>query len=177
MKKIYFLFVAIIWAILAIPTITFAGEIDEVVVIWDKSKWKRPSLTPTPDTTINPTIKIPNQPTAKETDDCEWWIRLNTNMPFLGNCIHTSENAGEWAITPINAFPTLVGTLMNLLMTIILLMSLIMIIRSWVLMAMSWANVGKYSDWVNLLKRVATWMALLGASWAILKVINPNFFV
>jgi hypothetical protein len=66
---------------------------------------------------------------------------------------------------------------MNLLMTIILIMSLLMIVWSWVLMTMSWMDASKYTSWVNLLKRVATGMALLGASWVILKVINPNFFV
>ena len=108
--------------------------------------------------------------------ECKW-IKLNTDIPFIGNCITTFENSGNGKVTPINAFPTLIGALMNLLMTVILIMSLLMIVWSWVLMTMSWVDASKYTKWVNLLKRVATWMALLGASWVILKVINPNFFI
>ncbi len=149
MKKIYLLFTALFWAILLIPTATANDNtIDEVVVVWKKK--------------------------------CRG-IQLNTNMPFVGNCIVTYNSTWDanWnrVVTPINAFPTLIGALMSLLMTIILLMSFIMIIWSWVLMTMSWSDTSKYTKWINLLKRVATWMALLWASWVILKVINPNFFV
>ena len=109
------------------------------------------------------------------------WISLNTNMPFVGNCIQTYESKSNknWdrVVTPINAFPVLIWSLMNLLMTIILIMSLLMIVRSWVLMTMGWMDAGKYTKWVQLLTRVVKGMALLGASWVILKVINPNFFV
>ena len=120
------------------------------------------------------------QPTEGAWEECKW-IKLNTNVPFLWKCIvtHSSSTDDGWkeVITPINAFPKLIWSLMNLLMTVILIMSLLMIVWSWVLITMSWVDSSKYSDWVNLLKRIATWMALLGASWVILKVINPNFFV
>lgn len=185
MKKIKILVIAVLMCFIIWSTQNiFSYDLDEVVVVWDWSKWKKTGIT-TPPTTINPSdvkINIPNQQNQQnqqntETDDCAWWIKLNTNMPFVGNCIHTNENAGAWAVTPINAFPKLIGDLMSLLMTIILLMSFIMIIWSWVLMTMSWSDTSKYTKWINLLKRVATWMALLWASWVILKVINPNFFV
>lgn len=113
---------------------------------------------------------------ASASNECKG-IKLNTNMPFIGNCIVTDEKWAKDAITPVNAFPVLIWSLMNLVMTIILIMSLLMIVWSWVLMTMGWADASKYTSWVNLLKRVATGMALLGASWVILKVINPNFFV
>jgi len=116
-----------------------------------------------------------NQANAIATTDCKG-VKLNTNMPFIGNCINV-DSKWEKEVTPINAFPVLIWALMNLLMTIILIMSLLMIVWSWVLMTMSWMDASKYTSWVNLLKRVATGMALLGASWVILKVINPNFFV
>ena len=125
-------------------------------------------------------IPSPIKETVVTAPEC-MWIKLNTNIPFIGNCIKTYKASptekDENATTPINAFPKLIGALMSLLMTIILLMSFIMIIWSWVLMTMSWADTSNYTKWFNLLKRVATWMALLWASWVILKVINPNFFI
>ena len=136
------------WGTPAADTPQDGGEIQEVVVTWKKR--------------------------------CRG-IQLNTNIPFIGNCIVTynSKADANWdrVVTPVNAFPTLIGALMNLLMTVILIMSLLMIVWSWVLMTMSWVDASKYTKWVNLLKRVAIWMALLGASWVILKVINPNFFI
>ena len=109
------------------------------------------------------------------------WIKLNTDFPFIWNCIKTYKAAptekDENATTPVNVFPKLVEALMNLLMTVILIMSLLMIVVSWILIASSWGDSWKYSDWIKILKKVAVWMALLWASWVILKVINPNFFV
>ena len=131
----------------------------------------------------------PQQVTQEDLD--EWvivtwkrrckWISLNTNMPFIGNCIQTYDSHADenWdrVVTPVNAFPTLIWALMNLLMTIILIMSLLMIVWSWVLMTMGWMDSSRYTNWIKLLTRVVQGMALLGASWVILKVINPNFFV
>jgi hypothetical protein len=115
------------------------------------------------------------QVTFAEEDDCKDWIRLNTNVPFVGNCIHTKEGSAD-SVTPINAFPKLIGALMNLLMTVILIMSLLMIVYAGILLTMSWADSSKYNEGVNKLQKVAIWMALLWASWVILKLINPNFF-
>ena len=108
-------------------------------------------------------------------------ITLNTDFPFIWNCIITYNSTWDanWnrVVTPVNVFPKLIEALMNLLMTVILIMSLLMIVVSWILIASSWGDSWKYSDWIKILKKVAVWMALLWASWVILKVINPNFFV
>ena len=168
----------------------FAEEIPEVTVIWDKSKRKMPSVLW--DTT--PKIsdadladlqkKIDKMNAEQATKACEeavanWlclWIKLNTDFPFVWNCIQTRKCWDE-ATNSINVFPKLISALMNLLMTIILIMSLLMIVRSWVLMASSWSDSWRYWEWTKMLKKVAIWMALLWASWVILKVINPNFFI
>lgn len=115
------------------------------------------------------------------TQKCKW-IKLNTNFPFIWDCIQTFDYSGtneDWTskTTPINAFPKLMWALMNLLMTVILIMSLLMIVYSWVLMTTWWYSTSNYTKGIWLLSQVAKWMALLWASWVILKVINPNFFV
>ena len=168
----------------------FAEEIPEVTVIWDKSKQNMPSVlwdtTPKISDTdlayLQKKIDKMNSEQAKKA--CEeavanWlclWIKLNTNFPFLWNCIKTRE-CWEDATTPVNAFPKLMWALMNLLMTVILIMSLLMIVYSWVLMTTWWYSTSNYTKGIWLLWQVAKWMALLWASWVILKVINPNFFV
>ena len=196
MKKIYLLFTALFWAILLIPTATANNDTIDWWSLWNvtvvgtnKFKptsvlWNQtpPSIWEMDTSKIQAAIDKMNAEQAEKA--CEqlvkqwhcFWIKLNTNIPFIGNCIQTRK-CWSWATTPVNAFPKLIWSLMSLLMTIILLMSFIMIIWSWVLMTMSWADTSKYTKWINLLKRVATWMALLWASWVILKVINPNFFV
>ena len=114
---------------------------------------------------------------AESEDDCKDWIKLNTDVPFIGKCIHTNEKTSKDAVTPVNAFPKLMWALMNLLMTVILIMSLLMIVYSWVLMTTGWYSTNNYTKGLWMLSQVAKWMALLWASWVILKVINPNFFV
>ena len=114
---------------------------------------------------------------AEGEDDCKDWIKLNTDVPFIGKCIHTNKATNKDAVTPVNAFPKLMWALMNLLMTVILIMSLLMIVYSWVLMTTWWYSTNNYSKGIWMLWHVAQWMALLWASWVILKVINPNFFV
>ena len=108
-------------------------------------------------------------------------IKLNTNFPFIWDCIVTynSKTDENWdkIVTPVDAFPKLIWALMNLLMTVILIMSLLMIVYSWVLMTTGWYSTNNYTKGLWMLFHVAKWMALLWASWVILKVINPNFFV
>ena len=109
------------------------------------------------------------------TTKCEW-IQLNTNVPFVWNCIEIKEaGSKDGATTPVNAFPKLMGAMMNLMMTIILIMSLLLIVYAGVLMTMEW-SVSKQGEGMSIIKKVAAGMALLWASWVILKIINPNFF-
>ena len=101
-----------------------------------------------------------------------YWIKLNTKVPFVWNCISFT---GVNATTPINAFPKLMWAMMNLMMTVIMVMSLLLIVYAGVLMTMEW-SVSKQGEGMSIIKKVATWMALLWASWVILKLINPHFF-
>lgn len=101
-------------------------------------------------------------------------IKLNTDVPFVGNCIGISSDSET---TQINAFPRLMGGLMKLIMTVILVMSLLMIVAAGVMMTTGGFDKGNYSKGMELIKKVAIGIALLGASGVILKLINPNFFV
>jgi len=112
---------------------------------------------------------------AEETAKCEW-IKLNTNVPFVWNCIDVSTKGEDGKTTPVNAFPKLMWSMMNLLMTVILVMSLLLIVYAWVLMTMEGSVQVSQTKWLDIIKKVAVWLALLWASWVILKVINPNFF-
>lgn len=102
------------------------------------------------------------------------WIKLNTDVPFVGKCIGTTTDSKT---NQINAFPKLMWAMMKLIMTIIMVMSLLMIVAAWVMMTTGGYDKGNYSKGLEILKKVAVGMALLGASGVILKLINPNFFV
>lgn len=101
-------------------------------------------------------------------------IKLNTDVPFIGNCIETTNK--ENATTQLNAFPRLMGAMMKLIMMTILIMSFLMIVAGGVLLTMK-GSVKQVEDGMALIQKVAIGMALLGASGVILKLINPNFFV
>ena len=106
-----------------------------------------------------------------ERNRCKW-IKLNTNFPFVGNCI-----GFEWGKTnQINVFPRMVKSLMKLIISVIMLMSLIIIIIAGVMVTSSGYDSGNYKKGLDLINKVATGLALLGASGVILKLINPNFF-
>jgi len=61
-------------------------------------------------------------------------IQLNTNVPFVGNCIEYSNDSGPAAnanttrVNVMNAFPRLMRALMNIVFTVILIGSFLMII-------------------------------------------------
>lgn len=94
------------------------------------------------------------------------WIKLNTNFPFIGNCIWDSSNENE-----TNAFPTMVWAITKIVMSLILVVCFILIIYAGIL----WAS-NKPTDAKKWLTRVAVTILLLWFSWAILRLINPNFF-
>ena len=105
------------------------------------------------------------------------WTKLNTNVPFIGACIKTKGDVtADGTATPINAFPRLVGGLMQIVTTVMLIGSFLLIVFSGVMMTL-W---GMKADWFNkgrwLIFKVAGVLALLGLSGIILKVINPSFF-
>ncbi len=99
------------------------------------------------------------------------WIPLNTSMPFIGNCVRKTNGADPNDTAAISAFPTIISVATRMLVTVILLVSFIMIVVWWVQWAWWNAAAGK-----EKIKKVAIWFALLWMMWAILRLINPNFF-
>ena len=94
------------------------------------------------------------------------WIRLNTDIPFIGNCIPTDSQS--------EIFPVFIGWLIKFATSLLLLVGFIVIIISGVMIASgNDESVKTGKEWI---RKVVYAMALLWASWVILKMINPNFF-
>lgn len=120
----------------------------------------------------------------------EWWspdrcackaiggISLNTNVPFVGNCISLRRSSSEntTQVTPDTAFPILIIAVTKIMMTVILVFCFLAIIIGWVMMSMGWADESQYTKWKDLIKHVVIALALFGASGVILRIINPSFF-
>lgn len=109
-------------------------------------------------------------------------VELNTDVPFIGKCIEmgTSNSAASadgktTNVNSLNAFPVLMWWLSKIMITVILILSFIAIIAGGVMMAGD-GLMGSYSNGKKLIMKVLAWLVLLGASWIILKLINPNFF-
>jgi len=107
-----------------------------------------------------------------------WGISLNTNVPFIGNCIslRASSSSNTSEVTPTTAFPLLIAWLTKLVMTVILIFCFMAIIVGGVLISMGWASEEQAKKGKDLIKHVVIALALLGASGVILRVINPSFF-
>lgn len=94
------------------------------------------------------------------------WIRLNTDIPFIWNCIPTDSQS--------EIFPVFIGWLIKFATSLLLLVGFIVIIISGVMIASGDdESVRKGKEWIRTVVKA---MALLWASWVILKMINPNFF-
>lgn len=102
-------------------------------------------------------------------------IVLNTDVPFIGNCINLRgtgiQSPDGTTVTPVNAFPTLMQALSKIIMSVIMVVWFLCILIGGVMM-----TTGDYEWGKGLIKHVVIAMALLGASGAILRLINPNFF-
>lgn len=99
------------------------------------------------------------------------WIKLNTKVPFIWNCISTSPEDKD-AVKPQEAFPTFTQALIKIGMSVILVVCFILIIVGWIMIASN----NKIWKWKDLIIKVARVIALLWLSWVILKLINPTFF-
>lgn len=108
-------------------------------------------------------------------------ILLNTNVPYIGQCIVFRKNASTQSaagliIDETSAFPILMWGLNRLLVSIILLVGFIGILIGWIMISASWAK----EDWAKsgrkIIGNIITAFALLGASGVILRLINPHFF-
>lgn len=98
-------------------------------------------------------------------------VKLNTNIPFIWDCIEMKSKDSTSEITEENAFPTLMAWFTKLLMTVILIVCFLVIIVAWVLRT-TWDS----KKWKDMIKWVAIALALLWASGVILRLVNPNFF-
>ena len=94
------------------------------------------------------------------------WIKLNTNFPIIWDCIWDDDGEDS-----TNVFPTMVWALTKLVVALILVVCFILVIYAGILWAMD-----KPKEAKDRLKRVAITVLLLWFSWAILRLINPNFF-
>lgn len=101
-------------------------------------------------------------------DDICCGIKLNTKVPFIGNCIEDKNYGGIWAE---QAFPTLMWALTQILVTVILILSFVLILIWGIMIATGNASGGK-----KMIMKVVVGLALLWASGVILRLINPNFF-
>ena len=102
----------------------------------------------------------------KECKDWCCWIKLNTNFPIIWDCIWDDDGEDS-----TNVFPTMVWALTKLVVALILVVCFILVIYAGILWAMD-----KPKEAKDRLKRVAITVLLLWFSWAILRLINPNFF-
>ncbi len=101
-------------------------------------------------------------------------ISLNTSIPFIGKCIESKTNyksPDETSVTWETAFPVLMSSLTKILVTAILIVSFVLIVVWGIMIA-----TGNPSWWKKMIIKVVVGIAILGASWVILRLINPNFF-
>ena len=120
--------------------------------------------------------ELPGAPKGKKCQPCNTpgvccGIKLNTKIPFIGDCIESSSQASGAVITETTAFPVLVTALVKILISVILIASFVLIVVAGVMRATGNAKWGK-----DMIVKVAIWLAILWASGVILRLINPNFF-
>jgi hypothetical protein len=99
-------------------------------------------------------------------EDCKW-IALNTCFPIIWNCIWWDNATTD----STNVFPTMIWALTKIAVSLVLVVCFILVIYAGIL----WAT-DKPKEAKDRLKRVAITVLLLWFSWAILRLINPNFF-
>ena len=115
--------------------------------------------------------------TFAEWDDCSDGIKLNTDVPFVGNCIWKDDTSQSTDSTTIwNAFPKLMWWLSKIIITFVLIAGFLMILVWWVMITAWWVDQWLVSKWKQLIMKVVIAIALLGLSGMILHIINPNFF-
>ncbi|MFA7718146.1 MAG: pilin [Candidatus Absconditabacterales bacterium] len=107
-------------------------------------------------------------------DDVCCGIKLNTKIPFIGNCIENTTQGGT--MDEGSAFPILITALMKILITAILIVSFILIIIGGVMIATGGASPENVTTGKKMIKNVIIGLAILGAIGVILRLINPNFF-
>ena len=111
-------------------------------------------------------------------DNCSGGIKLNTDIPFVGNCIEKSTNASVAGdkTTIANAFPKLLGGLMRIVMTVVVIVGFMGILVGGFMMSAGGLEASLMAKWKKLIITVIIWLVVLGLSGIILNLINPNFF-
>lgn len=108
-------------------------------------------------------------------DDVCCGVKLNTKVPFIGNCIESKKDYvggnSETGVTWEEAFPVLMWSLTKILVTVILIVSFLLIVAGGIMIATGDPAGGK-----KMIIKVVIGIAILWASWVILRLINPNFF-
>lgn len=102
--------------------------------------------------------------------------KLNTKIPFIGDCIESSSQASGSKITETTAFPILVTALVKILISVILIASFVLIVVAGVMIASARDDASQATAGKKMIIKVAVWLAILWASGVILRLINPNFF-
>lgn len=114
--------------------------------------------------------------------ECKCGIKLNTSIPFIGNCIKfgSSNSAGNWwnttTVNQLNAFPILIGWLSRILLTVILVVAFMTVVVGGVMMSASGYDPSLYGKGKKLIRGVVISIAVIWAAGVILRLINPNFF-
>lgn len=108
-------------------------------------------------------------------------IMLNISIPFIGRCIKKDPKAkqvydDQWNSTVGNVFPKLMGGMIRLVMTAIYIIWFLGILVGWFMISASWLDPSYKQKWYSLITMIIWWLILLGASWVILNLINPDFF-
>ncbi len=103
-------------------------------------------------------------------------VKLNTNIPFIGNCIETKSQDSTSIVDETTAFPILVSAIVKILMSLILVVCFILIVVGGVRIAVSGADPAQAAGGKKMIFSVVIALAVLGAIGVILHLINPNFF-
>jgi len=121
--------------------------------------------------------------TQEMLDDCTCGMKLNTVVPFIGDCIQFGGNIEPGArsenttiVGPNTAFPVLMAGLSKIVVTAILVFSFLLVVVAGVIMTTGWVDEGNFSKGKQLIMKVFAGLALLWASGIILKLVNPSFF-
>ncbi len=90
-------------------------------------------------------------------DKCNCWVKLNTNVPFIGRCIMYENTNDIWAnwdetttVNPLNAFPVLMWALVKILMSVIMVICFASLIIWWFMMTVP----DQYDTWKWIIKKV-----------------------
>lgn len=147
---------------------------DEVVVVGQGNGWSIEGMTALVESSeeVDDSLAVPYQEPTVEY--CENGIKLNTKVPFIGDCI----KFGNWTdeVNSTSAFPVLMWGLTKIMMTAILIFSFLMVIVWWTMMIAWWFKESYYGKGKDYVKNVLIALILLWTSGLILKLINPNFF-